>query len=158
GDGRCRRAGARGPGFCAVGRAARSAHDDHPTQRRQPDRRVHVAGERSGSGGNRRQGHAAGGRDLDRLLGPDRLHRDRYRPVPHSRAFRQRRYPDARPFPRRTVMIGSGTSDVLGEVVVIAILVVPALSAALLALLPAYRLTARLNVAAAFVTFVLALT
>jgi hydrogenase-4 component F len=54
-------------------------------------------------------------------------------------------------------MIELGLGDVLGEIIVVAILVVPALSAGLLALLPAYRLTARLNMAAAFVTFALAL-
>src|SRR5437764_61386 len=41
---------------------------------------------------------------------------------------------------------------------VVAVLLIPAVSAALLALLPAYRLTARLNVLAAFLTFIAALT
>ena len=41
---------------------------------------------------------------------------------------------------------------------VAAVLLIPAVAAALLALLPAYRLTARLNVLAAFLTFVAALS
>ena len=40
----------------------------------------------------------------------------------------------------------------------IAVLVIPAVAAALLALLPAYRLTARLNVVAALLTFLSALS
>jgi hydrogenase-4 component F len=41
---------------------------------------------------------------------------------------------------------------------VTAVLVVPALAAALLAVLPGYRLTARLNVAAALASFLVALS
>ncbi|MCK6449661.1 MAG: hydrogenase 4 subunit F [Alphaproteobacteria bacterium] len=47
--------------------------------------------------------------------------------------------------------------DILGEAIVVTILVVPAFFAGLLALLPGYRLTARLNVAAAFVNFAMAM-
>ncbi len=36
---------------------------------------------------DRRQGHAAGGRDQRRVLDPDRLHRHRHLPVPHSRTL-----------------------------------------------------------------------
>src|SRR5262249_28442015 len=97
----------------------------------------------------RRQGHAAGGRDQRRLLGADRLHSDRHLSVPHSRALRQRRHPGARPFPWRTAM----TVDALT-----AILLIPVLSAAALALLPGYRLSARLNVVATLLTFVTALS
>jgi hydrogenase-4 component F len=46
----------------------------------------------------------------------------------------------------------------LGSFALVAILVVPAAAAAILALLPGYRVTARLNVAASLLTFVVALT
>ncbi len=46
----------------------------------------------------------------------------------------------------------------LGTVAVAAILIVPALAAAILALLPAYRVSAKLNIAAALLTFLAALT
>src|SRR5262249_36586685 len=118
-----------------------------PPQRREPGRRLHVAGERPGAGGDRRQGHAAGGRDQRRLLDPHRLHRDRHLPVPHPRALRHRRPAGARPLPRRTRMSA-----------VAAILVIPVLAAALLAWLPGYRLTARLNVLATLATFLTALS
>ena len=39
-----------------------------------------------------------------RLLGADRLHRDRHLPVPHPRALRHRRHAGARPIPRRAAM------------------------------------------------------
>jgi hydrogenase-4 component F len=48
--------------------------------------------------------------------------------------------------------------NALGSFALIAILVVPAAAAAILALLPGYRLTARLNVAASLLTFLTALT
>ncbi len=54
-------------------------------------------------------------------------------------------------------MIEFTAPDVLGEAIVVAILAVPAFFAALLALLPGYRLTARLNVAVAFVNFAMAM-
>jgi hydrogenase-4 component E len=50
-------------------------------------------------GRDRRQGHAPGGRDLDRLLDADRLHRDRHLPVPHPRALRHGRPAGARQLP-----------------------------------------------------------
>ena len=46
----------------------------------------------------------------------------------------------------------------LGTVAVAAIFIVPALAAAILALLPAYRVSAKLNIAAALLTFLAALT
>ncbi len=46
----------------------------------------------------------------------------------------------------------------LGTIAVAAVLVVPATAAAILALLPGYRLSAKLNIAAALVTFLAALT
>ena len=60
--------------------------------------------------------------------------------------FRHSRRAGARPFPRRAAMI-----DALAGV-----LVIPAVAAALLATLPGYRLTARLNVLAALFTFLTA--
>ncbi len=85
---------------------------------------------------DRRQGHAARGRDQRRLLGPDRLHRHRHLPVPHPRALRHRRRAGARDVPGRAPMTE------LGSLAVVAVLVVPAAAAALLALLPGYRLSA----------------
>ncbi len=83
-----------------------------------------------------------------RLLGAGRLHRDRRLPVPHPRAVRHRRRPGARPVPGRPAMTGSAFDGVA------AILVLPAATAALLALLPGYRLSAPINVASSFATFV----
>ena len=79
-----------------------------------------------------------------RLLGADRLHRDRHFPVPHSRALRHRRRAGARQVPRRAAMNFDALTGVL---------LIPAVAAALLAALPGYRLTARLNVVATFLTF-----
>src|SRR5262249_4813950 len=70
-------------------------------------------------------------------------------PVPHSRALRHRRPAGARSLPRRAPM----TLDA-----VTAILLIPAFSALLLAMLPGYRLSARLNVLASLATFLTALT
>ena len=98
GDRRRRCLRARGPRLRTLGRAARSADDDHAAQCGEPGRRLHVAGERPRprrDGGAR---HAAGGRDQHRLLGADRLHRLRDLPVPHPRALRHRRCPRAGPF------------------------------------------------------------
>ncbi|MGH6902845.1 MAG: hydrogenase 4 subunit F, partial [Geminicoccaceae bacterium] len=47
--------------------------------------------------------------------------------------------------------------NALGSFALVAVLAVPAAAAAILALLPGYRVTARLNVAASLVTFVVAL-
>ena len=88
---RRRSAGPRGSRLRPVGGAARPADDGHPAQRGQPGGRLHVAGERPDPRRDRRQGHAAGGRDQRRLLRADRLHRDRRLPVPHPRALRHRR-------------------------------------------------------------------
>src|SRR6185312_10307665 len=85
------------------------------------------------------------------LLGAGRLHRHRHLPVPHPRALRHRRRAGARPFPRRAAM--TMTIDALES-----ILVVPLLAAAILAVLPGYRLTANLNVAAALVTFLISVS
>ena len=71
---------------------------------------------------------------------------DRHLSVSHTGALRHRRHTGARSFPRRTAMI-----DALAGV-----LVIPAAAAVLLAALPGYRLTARLNVLAALLTFVTA--
>ena len=87
---------------------ARAAADGDAAQRGQSGRRLHVARERPRAGGDRRQGHAAGGRDLDRVLDPDRVHRDRHLPVPHPRALRHGRRAGARPLPRRAPMMPFG--------------------------------------------------
>ncbi len=78
---------------------------------------------------DRRQGHAAGGRDQRRLLGPDRLHRDRHLPVPHPRALRHGRRR------RRSSCSGASAHDrARPRSRVAAVLVIPAAAAALLAL------------------------
>src|SRR6185369_6739732 len=85
------------------------------------------------------------------LLHPDRAHRDRHLPVSHSRALRNcRRAPPSRA-PWRAAMIEPGAAA-LG-----AILLIPALGAALLALLPDDRTSARLNALASGLTFACAL-
>ena len=48
--------------------------------------------------------------------------------------------------------------NALGSFALVAVLAIPAAAAAILALLPGYRLTARLNVAASLLTFLTALT
>src|ERR1019366_8323412 len=126
----------------AGGGAARPIDDGDTAQRRKPSDRLHVAGKRPGAGGHRRQRQAAGGRNQHRLFGADRLHR--HLPVPDSRAFRHRRRAGARSLPWRAAMIIDALSGVL---------LIPALSACLLAALPGYRLTSRLNVLAAFLSF-----
>src|SRR5262249_41676835 len=73
----------------------------------------------------------------------------RHFPVPHSRAIRHRRRARARPFPRRAAMSVDG---------VMGVLLIPAVAAAALALLPDYRLTARLNILAALLSFVAAVS
>jgi len=75
----------------------------------------------------------------------NRLHRDRHFPVPHPRALRHRRCPGARPLPRRTAMRLAFDPE-------IAVLVIPLAAAALLAALPGYRATARINVLASLAT------
>ena len=62
--------------------------------------------------------------------------------------IRHRRRAGARPFPRRTAMIDALTG----------VLVIPAVAAGLLAALPGYRLTARLNVLATLLTFLTAVS
>ena len=62
--------------------------------------------------------------------------------------FRYRRRAGARPFPRRAAMIDALTG----------VLVIPAIAAGLLATLPGYRLSARLNVLAALLTFLTAIS
>ena len=66
----------------------------------------------------------------DRVLDAHRLHRHRHLPVPHPRALRHRRCAGARPLPRRAPM------TLLGIDAVTAVLAIPAIAAALLALLP----------------------
>jgi len=63
----------------------------------------------------------------------NRLHRHRHLPVSHPRALRQRRRAGAGPFPWRAAM----SIDALT-----ALLFIPGISAAMLAALPGYRLTA----------------
>src|SRR5262249_18932533 len=149
GDGGGGSARARGSRLRALGGAARSAADGHPPQRREPGRRLHVARERPRARRDRRQGHAAGGRDQRRLLDPDRLHRDRHLPVPHPRALRHRRRARPRSLPGRAGMMLEPVT---------AVLVIPAAAAALLVALPGYRLTAALNVLAAFLTLLAAVS
>src|SRR5262249_294415 len=145
-DGRGRPARTRRSRLRALGRAPRPLDDGDALQRPQSDRRLHVARERPRACRDRRQGHAAGGRDQHRLLDSHRFHRDRHLPVSHPRTLRHGRLAGARPLSRRTRMTG------LFEPV-IAVLAIPALAAALLVALPGYRLTAALNVIATFLTF-----
>ena len=65
-----------------------------------------------------------------------------------SRTFRHRRRAGARPIPGRAAVSGLPFDGVA------AILILPAATAALLALLPGYRLSAAINVASSFATFV----
>jgi hypothetical protein len=76
------------------------------------------------------------------------VHCYRHFPVPNSREIRHRRRASARPFPRRTAMIDALTG----------VLIIPAVAAGLLAILPGYRLTARLNVFATLLTFLTAVS
>src|SRR5262249_40068518 len=142
-------AGGGGPAFPPRGRAPWLAHDGPPPQCGRPSGRLHVAREWPRARRHRRQGHAARGRDQRRVLDPDRLHRDRHLPVPHPRTLRHRRPAGARPLPRRAPMSLDAVT---------AILLIPALAAALLALLPGYQATARLNMLAALATFLVALS
>ena len=125
--------------FSLVGSAAWFADDGDSSQCSEPGGRLHVAGEWLGAGGDRCQRNAAGGRNQRRLLGADRVHRHRHLLVPDPGKIRYRRRAGARPFPRRAAMIDALTG----------VLVIPAIAAGLLATLPGYRLTARLNVLAA---------
>src|SRR4029079_4330362 len=133
------------------GRPAWAFDDGDAPQRGEPGGRLHVARERACPCGYRRQGNASRRRDQHRVFHPHRLHRDRHFPVPHPRALRHRRCPGARPLPRRTAMR-------LGFDPEIAVLVIPLAAAALLAALPGYRATARLNVLASLATFLAALS
>src|SRR3546814_8777177 len=81
-----------------------------------------------------------------RLLHPDRVHRDRDLPVPHSGALRHSGSPSARPPP------GGAAMSLPAFDPVAAVLLIPLGTAALLALLPGYKLTARLNVLATLPT------
>src|SRR5262249_20981026 len=128
--------------FRALGRAARPVDDGDAAQCRESDRWLHVARERPRACRDRRQGHAAGGRDQHRLLDPHRVHRDRHLPAPHPRAFRHGRLAGSRPLPRGAWMTG------LFEPLT-AVLAIPALSAALLV---------ALNVIATFLTFLAAVS
>src|SRR5207247_11237364 len=142
---------ARGAVVGAAGRTARPVDDGDAAERRKSGRRLHVARERSRACRDRRQGHAAGGRDQHRLLDPHRFHRDRHFPVSHPRALRHGRLAGARSIPRGARMTG------LFEPVT-AVLAIPALAAALLVALPGYRLTATLNVIATFLTLLAAVS
>src|SRR6185503_9970925 len=120
----------RGPFVLALGHPARPADDDLAPQRRQPGRRLHVDRERPHPRRHRRQGHAAGGRDQRRLFHPGRADRDRHLSLPHPRALRDRRHSSAARAPR------GATVNQAGVLIVAAILVIPALGAAVLALVP----------------------
>src|SRR5207253_709986 len=113
--------------------------------------RLHVTREWPRACRDRGQGHAAGRRDQHRLLDPHRFHRHRHFPFSYSRSLRHRRPACARPLPRRARM-----TEALQPVT--AVLVIPALAAALLVVLPGYRLTAVLNVLAALLTFLAAVS
>src|SRR6185503_6080935 len=78
--------------------------------------------------------------------------RDRHLPVPHSRTVRHGRRAGARSLPRRSRM------KLFGVDPIIAVLVIPLAAAALLALMPAYRITARINVLATWLTLLTALS
>ena len=69
--------------------------------------------------------------------------------IPHSRALRHGRRAGARQLPRRTPM----TFDALTGV-----LAIPAIAAALLAMLPGYRASARINIVATALTLICALS
>src|SRR5262249_37437405 len=137
---------ARGPRLCACRDTARPSHDGHQAQCRDPDRRVHVVGERPGPGRDRRPRHAAGGRVLGRVLDPDRLLRVRRVRVPHPRTLRHGRRERARPLPWR-----EERSSVITPLN--AILWIPAFAVPLLALVPNYRAGAAINVIASGLTF-----
>ena len=62
----------RGSRFRALGGAARPLDDGDASQRSKPGGRLHVARERPRPGRDRRQGHAARGRDQRRLFDPHR--------------------------------------------------------------------------------------
>jgi len=80
-----------------------------------------------------------------------RLHRDRYFPLPYSRAIRQRRYSCARPRSSGTPM-STMPFDAIRLV-----LLIPLVSAGVLALVTNYRWSSRLNVVASLVTFLASL-
>src|SRR6185437_12501228 len=143
---------ARGSRLRARGRAARPLDHGDAAQCREPGGWLHVAREWIGAGGDRRQRHAAGGRDQRRVLDPDRVHRHRNFSLPHSRTLRHGRCAGARPVPGGAAMIGWHFEPV------IAVLMIPLGAAALLAILPGYWLAARVNVAAAFLSLVAALS
>ena len=92
------------------------------------------------------EGDAAGGRDFGRLLRAGGAGGDRRLPLPHQRAVRNGRRPRARSLSGRSAMMG-------GMSAAIVILALPVATAALLAALPSYRLSAALNVGSALVTF-----
>src|SRR5262249_4957651 len=105
---------------------------------------VHVARKRLDS---RRVGcarHAARRRDQHRLLGADRVHRDRHLSVPHSRTLRQRRAHGAAYIPRRSAMTPFAPY--------IGVLGVPVLAAAVLAFVTRYRASAAINALASLLT------
>ncbi len=129
--------------------AARSAHDGHAAQCRQPGGRFHVVGERAGACRHRRQGHAAGGRDQRRLLHPDRLHRHRHLLVPHPRALRHGRCRSSGPL--------SGRARMNFDPVTL-LLAIPTVAALLIALMPGSRASATLNTGASSLTFLAALS
>src|SRR3984893_9747033 len=146
-DGRVGSARAGGPGVRTLCCPPRTAHDGDPAQCREPGRRLHVAREWARPRRHRSQRNAAGRGDQRRILHPDRFHRDRHLFVPDPRALRHRGSASARQLSRRATM----TFDP-----VIAVLLIPAGTAMLLAVLPGYRLTARINVLAALASFVVA--
>src|SRR5437763_6311 len=89
--------------------------------------------------------------DLQGDRHPDRLHRYRHFPLPHPRAFRHGGPARARQLPGRAAMNLLMRFDAIE-----AVLIIPALAAMLLAVLPGYRFSARSNVMATLATFVVA--
>src|SRR6185437_13155765 len=119
-----------------------------PAQRGRPRRRLHVPGERPGPRRHRGQGHAAGRGDQRRLLGPDRLHRRRRLSLPDSRALRDGGRRRIGPVPRGPAMSGFTALH--------AVLLIPALAAGVLTLIPGYRISAAVNVLASLATLIAA--
>src|SRR5260370_2468595 len=121
------------------------ADEDLGAAHRQAGYQVDVAGERPRVGGNRRQGHAAGGRDIGRFFDPDRLHRIRRLRVPDARTLRYRRRQRARSVP--------GRAEGRGMIAPVeAILILPATAIPVLALISSYRLGAMVNIFACALT------
>src|SRR5262245_11268964 len=142
-------------GVRALSRPARAVDDGDAPQRREPGGRLHVAREWHDPGRRWCQRHAVGGRDQHRLLCPHRVHRHRCIPVPHPRAVRLGGRGRTRCLPGGAAVSAelNPALDALG-----AVLVIPATGAVVLALLPGYWLSARLNVLICFASLLAALS